>query len=193
MFGVTDKGIEEHGRSLRLPKRSEIIVELPVEEGEDGAEGIIDKLEIAEGISVASSLTEVQGNKAMTSILNTRDEEVIMDVPHVKWERYSPDGPDLENQTSYVGAIAPIEPEMGKNRENKVLANLRLDHLNSEERNVIENTCRCFRDIFYLKGDRLSCTNAIKHSINVIPGTSPINTGPYRLPDAQKRGRYASD
>jgi hypothetical protein len=59
--------------------------------------------------------------------------------------------------------------------------------LNSEERRVIENTCRDYQDIFYLKGDRLSCTNTIKHSINVILGTSSINTRPYRLPEAQKR------
>jgi hypothetical protein len=31
-----------------LPKRSEVIVELPVEKGEDGTEGLIDTLEIAE-------------------------------------------------------------------------------------------------------------------------------------------------
>jgi hypothetical protein len=148
MFGVTDKGIEGHVKSMRLPKRSEIIVELPVKEGEDGAEGIIDKLEIAEGIFVASSLTKIQGNKAITSILNTRDDEVVMDVPHVKWERYTPDSLDWENQTSYVGAVAPIETEMGQNREKIVLAKLRLGHLNSEERREIENTCRDYQDIF---------------------------------------------
>jgi hypothetical protein len=154
MFGVISKGIEGHGRSLRLPKRSEIIVELPVEEGEDGAEGIIDKLEKAQGIFVASSLKKVQGNKAITSILNTRDEEVIIVVPHVKWERYIPDGPDLENQTSYVGAIAPAEPEMGKKSGKGSSSQLEVRSFNSEEMNVIENTCRDFQDIFYLKGDR---------------------------------------
>jgi hypothetical protein len=116
--------------------------------------------------------------------LNTRDEEVVMDVPYVKWERYSP---DWENRTSYVGVVAPIETEMGQNRGKMALANLRLGHLNSEERREIENACRDYQDIFYLKGDRLSYTNAIKHSINVIPGTSLINTRPYRLPEAQKR------
>jgi hypothetical protein len=59
--------------------------------------------------------------------------------------------------------------------------------LNSEEKRVIENTFRGYQDIFYLKGDRLSCTNAVKHSINVIPGSSPINTRLYRLHKAQKR------
>jgi hypothetical protein len=51
---------------------------------------------------------------------------------------------------------------------------------------VIRKTCRDYHVIFYLPGDKLSCTKATKHSINVIPGTSPINTKPYRLPEAQK-------
>jgi hypothetical protein len=51
---------------------------------------------------------------------------------------------------------------------------------------MIRETCRDYHDIFYLPGDKLSCTNAVKHSINVIPGTSPINTKPYSLPEAQK-------
>jgi hypothetical protein len=63
--------------------------------------------------------------------------------------------------------------EDDQNREEKVLANLRLDHLNRDKR-IIQDTCKDYQDIFYLKGDSLSCTNAIKHSINVLPGTSPI-------------------
>jgi hypothetical protein len=50
----------------------------------------------------------------------------------------------------------------------------------------MEDTCGDYHDIFYLPGDRLSCTTTAKHSINVIPGTSPINTRPYRFPEAQK-------
>ena len=41
--------------------------------------------------------------------------------------------------------------------------------------------------MFYLPGDQLSSTNAVKHSINVEPGTAPINTRPYRLPESQKQ------
>jgi hypothetical protein len=37
-----------------------------------------------------------------------------------------------------------------------------------------------------LPGEKLTATNATRHSITVVPGTSPINTMPYRLPEAQK-------
>jgi hypothetical protein len=50
----------------------------------------------------------------------------------------------------------------------------------------MENTCREYQEVFHLSGDKLSCTSAVKHSINTVPGTSPINTRPYRLPEAQK-------
>jgi hypothetical protein len=55
MFGVTGKCIEGYAKSVSFSKRSETIVELPVKKGEQGAEGLTDKLEIAEGIYVASS------------------------------------------------------------------------------------------------------------------------------------------
>jgi hypothetical protein len=63
-----------------------------------------------------------------------------------------------------------------------------LDHLNSEERKTVENTCLDYQDIFYLPGDKLSSTNATRHSITLVLGTTPINTRPYRLPEAQKAG-----
>jgi hypothetical protein len=58
--------------------------------------------------------------------------------------------------------------------------------MNSEERRVIESTCRDYQYILYIKGDQLSCTNAIKHFINVMLGTNPIHARPYRLPEAQR-------
>jgi hypothetical protein len=169
MFSTTGKHMEGHAKSMSLPKGSEITVELPAEKGEEGAKGIIDKLQTAEGIHVASSLTRIEGSKAIVSILNTRNKEVVMDIPCVKWERYTPDSPDGEDRTSYVGAVALVETKFGQNRE-KVLANLRLDHLNSEERWAIESTCRNYQDIFYIKGDHFSCTNAIKYNRSFIYG-----------------------
>ena len=51
---------------------------------------------------------------------------------------------------------------------------------------MLRGTCSDFSDIFYLPGDKLSRTGAAQHSINVEPGTEPINTRPYRLPDSLK-------
>jgi hypothetical protein len=43
-------------KKVTIPGRSEVIMKLPVENGTDGQEGIIDKSEIADGVYLASSL-----------------------------------------------------------------------------------------------------------------------------------------
>jgi len=41
--------------------------------------------------------------------------------------------------------------------------------------------------VLYLPGDKLSCTNVARHSIQLEPGVTPINTRPYRVPESQKK------
>jgi hypothetical protein len=55
-----------------------------------------------------------------------------------------------------------------------------------KKRKLLSGTCSDFSDIFYLPGDKLSSTGAAQHSINVEPGTEPINTRSYRLPKSQR-------
>jgi hypothetical protein len=186
------KGIKEIAqgttkvRKLILPGRVEVIVKLPIENGIDGQEGIIDKSEIADGVYLASSLARVSGNHVVTSVLNTNETEIILDMPVVKLEKYDAEKFRKGDSREYMGTLAAVRKEKTRNRIGEVLEKLRLDHLNPEEKEMIEKTCRDYHDIFHLPGDKLNCTNAIKHSINVIPGTSPVNTRPYRLPEAQK-------
>ena len=67
-----------------------------------------------------------------------------------------------------------------------MLKRLRLEHLNEEERRDIEKTCLEYQDIFHLPGEMLSSTSVVKHEIRLEPGTEPVNTRPYRLPESQK-------
>jgi hypothetical protein len=55
-----------------------------------------------------------------------------------------------------------------------------MDHLNSEEKTSLGEICFDYQDVFFLPGDRLSCTSAVKHTNNLERGTVPINTRPYR-------------
>ena len=70
--------------------------------------------------------------------------------------------------------------------EREILSQLRLGHLNPEGPKSLIEACSDFADIFYLPGDKLSSTSATQHSISIEPGTEPINTRPYRLPETQK-------
>jgi len=62
-----------------------------------------------------------------------------------------------------------------------------MDHLNSEEKTSLGEICFDYQDVFFLQGDHLSCTSAVKHNIHLEPGTVPINTRPYRLPESQRK------
>jgi hypothetical protein len=176
---------ETRGQStLKVPKRAEVIVRIPVEDGVGNAEGVIEKTEIAERVYLASSLVKIEKGHAITSVLNTNDEDVVVEIPKVKWEKYAVEGE--EDSQTFVGSISPVNSGILQDREQQVIEKLRFEHLNPEERQVMENTCRDYHDIFYLPGDRLSCATTVKHAINVIPGTGPINTRPYRLPETQR-------
>jgi hypothetical protein len=61
----------------------------------------------------------------------------------------------------------------------RVLNKLRMDYLNSEEKTSLGEICFDYQDVFFLPGDGLSCTSAVKHTIHLKPGTVLINTHPY--------------
>jgi transposase InsO family protein len=169
--------------TVKIPRRSELITRIPVENGIEGAEGVIEKVELKEDVYLANALIKVTNNQAITSILNTTETEAEVEIPEVKWEEYQE--PKEECFHSSVGSLI-MTTGSEKGRAQKVLEALTLDHLNPEEKRVMTETCKDYQDIFYLPGDRLSCAATVKHSINVVPGTSPVHTRPYRLPEAQK-------
>jgi hypothetical protein len=77
--------------------------------------------------------------------------------------------------------------EWEKSRYERVLNKLRTDRLNSEEKTSLGEICFDYQDVFFLPGDCLSCTSAVKHTIHLEPGTVPINTRPHRLPESQRK------
>jgi hypothetical protein len=140
---------------------------VPVECENGQKEGLIEKREIGTGIYVASSLITVKNGYALTSLLNTNDREVEIPEPRLRLAK-------IEGVTRDTEGIEQNKKYRGKD----VLAKLRLEHLNKEEKEVLENTCLEFQDIFHLPGEKLTATNATRHSITVVPGTVPINTRP---------------
>jgi hypothetical protein len=126
-------------------------------------------------VIIAATLTRVEEGYEITSILNTNDTEVHLPEPLVKLDEV-----DL---TWDIGCSTEF---LSQDREKEIQTQIRLDHLNTEERKLSVQTCVDYQDILYLPGDKLSSTGAARHSINVEPGIEPINTRPYRLPETQK-------
>ena len=122
---------------IKLPPRTESIVRLPVTPGSPLV-GVINKCEIQEGVIVAASLTKVTDGYVMTSILNTNDKEVEMQEPLVELEKIDP---------TWSGNR--ITEFRSQDRENNILEQLRLEHLNTEEETLLVETCLDFQDILF--------------------------------------------
>ncbi|RZC41111.1 hypothetical protein BDFB_013447, partial [Asbolus verrucosus] len=148
-----------------LAPRSETVIEIEVLNPE-----------IKEG---RKAVVTVNDNKALTTILNTTDQKVKIDNVRVKLENLD----NIRSDNSIIPnpiLTAGMEIE-SRNRLELLRDNLRLKHLNSEEKNCIEEICKQFNDIFHLPGDDLSFPTAIKHEI-ITKDPTPIVTKIYRLP-----------
>jgi hypothetical protein len=170
---------------FKLPTRTEMVVQLPVEVGPRTQEGVVEKAELAPGVYIAESLVSVKNGYVITSIINTTTQEVELNEPTDKLDKIN----DGENSDiALLGAV-----EQGKEKEDqsmsrgeRVIAKLQDEQLNQEEKKLLREVCFEYQDVFYLPGDRLSCTNAARHTIQLEPSVTPINTQPYRLPESQK-------
>lgn len=65
-------------------------------------------------------------------------------------------------------------------RISNILELISLEHCNVEERAPINRLYRQYNKLFYSKGDHLSFTDAIQHSIPVRENHAPISVRPYR-------------
>lgn len=177
--GTDQRGVGAMTGKIRLPPRAETVVSLRVGAGSVTTEGLVEKKEIISGVYLAECLVRVANERVITSIMNTREEELEIEEPMVKVTELG-SGDDAVICT--LNSTSSSKP-----RGERVMEALRTEHLNPEEQRSLREICFEYQDVFYLPGDQLSSTNAVKHSINVEPGTAPINTRQYRLPESQKQ------
>jgi hypothetical protein len=157
---------------LTLPARTELIVQLPVSAGSRIGEGLIERAEITSGVHMAESLVKVNNGHIITSILNTREEDVELPKPVVKVVELR-DRDVCETAVIGVGEQEKGRDDPGQSRGERVIDKLRIDHLNSEEKKSVYELCFDYQDMFFLPGDTLSCTNAARHTIQLEPGVTP--------------------
>jgi len=175
---------DERLKNLTLPARTEMIVQVPVESGPRAQEGVVEKAELLPGVYIAESLVKVENGCVITSIINTTAEEVELSEQVVKVE-----GID-DKTTREVVLLGAMEQggerdDQNMSRGERVIAKLRDDHLNEEEKKLLREIYFEFQEVYYLQGDMLSCTNAARHTIQLEPGVTPVNTQPYRLHESQ--------
>ena len=163
------------------PTRTKMIVRLPVSVKSHVREGLVESSEIIKRVHPAESLVKASDGYIITSILNTREQEV--DIPKLEVQLT-----ELEDHDRDEPAVIGLsEQDMGRgdqslSRGEIVVDSLRTDHLNDKERKSLCELCFEYQDMFYLPGDRLSAKNAARHTIQLEPGVTPVNTRPYRIP-----------
>jgi len=72
-----------------------------------------------------------------------------------------------------------------KERKDKIMGMLRLEHLNAEERAHVERLIEKNSDCFHLSGEKLDYTNVLEHRVPTI-NEIPIHTWQYRFPVIHK-------
>lgn len=163
---------------LTLKARSENIVKLPTK---SMGHGLISKRELIPGVYLAESLTKEMNGKCITSIVNTREEDITLDLPQVLLETVD----DSEEGMAQIHTAVHIEVA---GRLSRLREQLRTNHLNEEERVSLVKICEEYHDIFHLSGDTLTCTAAAEHAIPTptIDPSRAITTKSYRIPEIHK-------
>jgi len=118
--------------------------------------------EIKPGVFIGSCLVEPEEYTCPISIINTTEESVEITTPLITVD---------EIRVSNRASILALQETKSENyesiqeRKENLRKQLLLEHLNREEKKVVEEICEDFCDIFHLEQDTLTCTIAIAHEI----------------------------
>lgn len=140
---------------------------------------VIHAKQLGENIFMAASIVKPIRGKIPIKILNTGENSI--DIPKI--DLISND--DLDYFENY-DVCSFNKSEQGVERVKKLLPQLKLTHLNNNDRKQIEIICAKYADIFFLEGDKLGTANVAEQSITVKPNTNPVYIKPYRLPQSLK-------
>lgn len=132
--------------------------------------------EIQKGVIVGNCIVKPTKNIGVIRVINTREMDINLSEVNLEFQ-------PLENYNIMNFDSNIITEE----RLKKILEKIDLTHLNSEETEGIVDILDKYKDIFYLENDKLTYTTTIKHSIDIMTNTKPINSKPYRLPMLQRQ------
>lgn len=148
---------------VKIDAKAETIVQVIVDRN---GEGLIEEMELESGLFIPNTVVKAVNHKAKLVVVNTTNQELTVPQVHCTLINYS---------------VSKVETQ-----DLKVSDHLRLDKLTHEETILIRDLCDEYRDIFFLKGDKLTATNTLTHEIPLQVNTPPIHVKPYRLPDAHQ-------
>lgn len=144
-------------------------------------EGIIFSQPICEenSLIIPNSIVSInKNNQALITIINKSSENKI--IPVLTLEVVP-----LPKQANIIKLDKHVESNHVKGRVETLNQNLRINHLNKEEKDSLLDNCHEFNDIFYLPTDELTRTSCTTHSIPTVD-KSPVFVKSYRFPEIHK-------
>lgn len=130
---------------IELKPRSKNVISLQILNSEI-AEGICPSNILNPQLLLAKAIVKVNEGKALTTILNVSDETQYVDPISVYLE-------PLDQNDATVFAMPSGTTKKSSSRLKLLRDNLRLDHLNPEEKHDIVQLCSDYNDIFFLPND----------------------------------------
>ncbi|KAL0880701.1 hypothetical protein ABMA27_001917 [Loxostege sticticalis] len=182
-LGKTSIKIHFHDPAFIIPPRTETVIECSVS-NPDIKEGLILDQKLSENLLIANCLVTVKKNNRINlSIINTSEKPITLksDLNLKLSPLHSSDFPERSSVP-----INHINVSMDcHKRTEEVLKQLRVSHLNHEEKELLFQLCSEYSDIFHLPGESLTYTNALKHEIKTTTDV-PIHVKSYRFPEIHK-------
>lgn len=132
---------------------------------------IADDIEIQSNVFLHAGLYRVDDKVAYIPISNDSTKDVTIALPETQTEINNFETMNVES----------AQPTVNKN----LFENLRLDHLNSEEKKVLLNIIANNQNCFYTEGTKLTCTDVEAHRIRTKDDV-PIYAKNYRYPFCHK-------
>lgn len=167
-----------------IPARTIQLIKIPIQNIENIEEGICTELNFSNNeIKIPNCLVKVIDKQIITTIANFSTEDKSIKINPIMIEPI-PISHQIIKSINNVQANNYCVKNF-KDREKEILNQLRLTHLNDEEKSNIINLCLKYQNIFFLDGDQLTFTNEIKHEIKTKTDT-PIFSKTYRYPYIHK-------
>lgn len=158
--------------SIKINVNEQVQISLPTT-APDGDFLVEDSLALTEDVVVLPGLYKAENNTAVVIAANVSNSNV----------RINPNRP-LFAEVNNFELESPVEVERNNNKS-KPRKQLRLDHLNDEERKKLLKIVEKYESIFHQDEQKLSFTNAIKHQIKT-KDDNPVYSKSYRYPFCHK-------
>lgn len=164
--------ISDYDSFTVIPPRCEIIKHFRINNSSDC---VVLPRELCDSVFVAGTLVRPEDNMVPVRFLNVSEKEI-------KIRNFSPTVENLENYS-----ICSFDTNnISVKRVEELLAKIKLDTLNKEEKLSVAKICAKFADVFHLEDDPLTVANIPDQKIYLKEDAVPTYRKPYRLPYAQK-------